>query len=165
MLTADEIRLISGCTVSSHIMSGIRAASGPQRRQPEAAAAPKVLYAVDARLTPSSPVTDVTRLARTATAAVHAAAGHVLATSQVMFPNGAVTLVLILAESHLSIHTWPEEDLIAIDLFSCGAIDGAAVVAELSSSLRLDGVQVREIDRGLDGAPATHGAAFSSPFS
>jgi hypothetical protein len=33
-------------------------------------------------------------------------------------------------------------------LFSCGAIDGAAVVAELSSSLRLADVRVREIERG-----------------
>ena len=47
--------------------------------------------------------------------------------SHVIFPNGAITLVLILAESHLSIHTWPEESLIAIDLFSCGAIDGQRV--------------------------------------
>jgi S-adenosylmethionine decarboxylase len=147
--TADEIRLISGCTVSSHIMPGIQAASGQQSLRRPAAAAPKVLYAVDARLTQSSPVTDVPRLTALATAAVQAAAGHVLSASHVMFPNGAVTLVLILAESHLSIHTWPEEHLIAIDLFSCGAIDGAAVVAELSSSLRLDDAQVREIDRGL----------------
>jgi S-adenosylmethionine decarboxylase len=107
-------------------------------------------------------VTDVPRLASLATAAVHAASGHVLETSHVTFPNGAVTLVLILAESHLSIHTWPEEDLIAIDLFSCGAIDGAAVVAELGRSLRLDGVRARRMDRGLAAGPA---AACRGQFS
>ena len=64
-----------------------------------------------------------------------------LDTSHVMFPNGAVTLVLILAESHLSIHTWPEDNLIAIDLFSCGAIDGTAVIDELVRSLRLEAVR------------------------
>ena len=48
-----------------------------------------------------------------------------------IFPNGAVTLVLILAESHLAIHTWPEENLVAVDLFTCGAIDADRVVAEL----------------------------------
>jgi S-adenosylmethionine decarboxylase len=146
---ASEIRLISGCTVSSLIMPGIRTASGQQSLRRPAAAAPKVLYAVDARLTPSSPVTDVAQLTSLATAAVQAADGHVLSANHVMFPNGAVTLVLILAESHLSIHTWPEEDLIAIDLFSCGAIDGAAVVAQLGSSLRLADARTRTMERGL----------------
>jgi S-adenosylmethionine decarboxylase len=72
----------------------------------------------------------------------------VLDTSHVIFPNGAITLVLILAESHLSVHTWPEEDLIAIDLFSCGSIDGEAVISELTRSLRLNAVSVRRLDRG-----------------
>jgi S-adenosylmethionine decarboxylase len=111
---------------------------------------PKLLYAVDARLTPSSPVADIGELAALASAAVAAGNGHVLNTSHVTFPNGAVTLVLILAESHLSLHTWPEEDLIAIDLFSCGAIDGQAVISALTRSLRLEGMTVRTLGRGLE---------------
>jgi S-adenosylmethionine decarboxylase len=113
------------------------------------AAAPKTLYAVDARCTPASPVADVAGLRGLAAAAVAAGGGHVLGTSHVVFPNGAVTLVLILAESHLSIHTWPEESLIAIDLFSCGAIDGRAVLADLTGRLALSQVTVREVPRGL----------------
>jgi len=115
---------------------------------------PKLLYAVDARLTPASPVTDVTRLTALAAASVTAAQGHVLDSSHVIFPNGAITLLLILAESHLSIHTWPEEQLIAIDLFSCGAIDGQAVIAGLARRLRLDQVSVRVVHRGLGAGPA-----------
>jgi S-adenosylmethionine decarboxylase len=69
--------------------------------------------------------------------------------SHVVFPNGAITLVLILAESHLSIHTWPEENLIAIDLFSCGAIDGQRVIDELVGGLRLTAARVTQVDRGL----------------
>jgi S-adenosylmethionine decarboxylase len=69
----------------------------------------------------------------------------------VVFPNGAITLVLILAESHLSIHTWPEEDLVAVDLFSCGAIDADRVISELASLLRLDRVTVRAVPRGRPG--------------
>jgi S-adenosylmethionine decarboxylase len=34
-------------------------------------------------------------------------------------PSGA-TGVLLLAESHFSIHTWPEKDLVAVDIFTCG---------------------------------------------
>jgi len=129
-------------------MPGIDAArSYPQlpRQEPFA---PKFLYAVDARLTRSAPVADITRLTSLTGAAVAAGNGHVLDTSHVIFPNGAITLVLILAESHLSIHTWPEEDLIAIDLFSCGGIDGDTVISELTRSLGLEAVSVRKLARG-----------------
>lgn len=129
-------------------MPGIDAASSYAQLRRQEAFAPKLLYAVDARLTRSSPVADITRLTSLTAAAVAAGNGHVLDTSHVIFPNGAITLVLILAESHLSIHTWPEQDLIAIDLFSCGGIDGDTVISGLTRSLRLEGVSVRKLDRG-----------------
>jgi S-adenosylmethionine decarboxylase len=130
-------------------MPGMDAASKYAQLRRQEAGMPKLLYAIDARLTPSSPVTDVGPLTELAVAAVTAGRGHVLDTSHVSFPNGAVTLVLILAESHLSIHTWPEENLIAIDLFSCGAIDGEAVIDGLVRSLQLEAVSVRQLRRGL----------------
>ena len=34
--------------------------------------------------------------------------------------EGAFTALYLLSESHLSIHTWPERDYIAIDIFTCG---------------------------------------------
>jgi S-adenosylmethionine decarboxylase len=130
-------------------MPGMNAARSFAELRQHEAALPKMLYAIDARVGPDSPVTDAAVLRGLATAAVHAGGGHVLDTSHVTFPNGAVTLVLILAESHLSIHTWPEENLIAIDLFSCGAIDGQAVLDELVGVLLLTEVTVREVRRGL----------------
>jgi len=43
------------------------------------------------------------------------------------FAPGGVTGVLVLAESHISVHTWPEHDFAAVDIFMCGnaAIDKA----------------------------------------
>jgi S-adenosylmethionine decarboxylase len=35
-------------------------------------------------------------------------------------PNGGVSGVAVLAESHISIHTWPERDYGALDVFMCG---------------------------------------------
>ena len=34
--------------------------------------------------------------------------------------SGAFTALYLLSESHLSIHTWPEKNYIAIDIFTCG---------------------------------------------
>jgi S-adenosylmethionine decarboxylase proenzyme len=76
----------------------------------------------------------------------------VLDESAVVFPNGAVTLVLVLAESHLSVHTWPEEGLVAVDLFSCGSIDGPTVIDELVRRLGLERVRMQRLDRGLAAA-------------
>ena len=115
---------------------------------PQAPAAPKLLWTVDGSPAPGSPVSDIAELTAVATAAVRAGDGHVLDTSHVIFPNGAVTLVLILAESHLAIHTWPEENLIAVDLFSCGSIAAERVAGELIRSLRLADPQVRRMERG-----------------
>jgi S-adenosylmethionine decarboxylase len=79
---------------------------------------------------------------------VRAGGGTVLDSSHVIFPNGAVTLVLILAESHLAIHTWPEENLIAVDLFSCGTIAAERVADELITALRLARPHLQRMARG-----------------
>jgi S-adenosylmethionine decarboxylase len=130
-------------------MPGMEAASSYTDLRRQEAVSAKRLYAIDAVTTPASPVTDVDILSEIAVGAVRAGRGHVLDISHVVFPNGAITLVLILAESHLSIHTWPEERLIAIDLFSCGAIDGQRVLAELTAALHLESARVTEVERGL----------------
>ncbi|HYK32465.1 MAG TPA: S-adenosylmethionine decarboxylase [Streptosporangiaceae bacterium] len=129
-------------------MPGIEPASRFAELRRHEAASPKQLYAVDARSTRDSAVHDLATLTAAAVAAVGAGGGHVLDESNVVFPNGAITLVLILAESHLSVHTWPEEGLVAIDLFSCGAIDGEAVIGALISDLGLTSVAISRLPRG-----------------
>ena len=129
-------------------MPGIEPASRYTELRRQEAASPKALFAVDAICGPESAVHDLADLTTIAAAAVEAGGGHVLDTSQVNFPNGAITLVLILAESHLSIHTWPEESMVAIDLFSCGGIDGGLVIDRLIRGLRLESVAIRQIPRG-----------------
>jgi S-adenosylmethionine decarboxylase len=134
-------------------MPGNRVPGPLADRAPATAPARKLLHTVDARLTPGSPASDIGALTAAATAAVRAGGGHVLDTSHVVFPNGAVTLVLILAESHLAIHTWPEDNMIAVDVFSCGAIDAARVTGELVALLRLTDVRAQRLDRStLPGA-------------
>jgi S-adenosylmethionine decarboxylase len=137
--------------------------SGQGARPPAAAPGRKVLHAVDATLPANSPASGVGELRAAATAAVRAGRGHVLDSSHVIFPNGAVTLVLILAESHLAIHTWPEEDRIAIDLFSCGSIDADLVTSHLVQALRLTGVRVQSLDRAMGQAAGQAGTDSDTP--
>jgi S-adenosylmethionine decarboxylase len=129
-------------------MPVIEPASRYSELRRQEAVSPKVLFAIDAISVPGSPVHDLADLTSAAVNAVDAGSGHVLDSSHVIFPNGAITLVLILAESHLSIHTWPEESLVAIDLFSCGAIDGRVVLDHLVRDLRLESVAIRQVPRG-----------------
>ena len=49
------------------------------------------------------------------------------------FPNGGFTMLLLLAESHASIHTYPEYDSCFVDLFTCG---NSCIVEKADSILR-----------------------------
>lgn len=63
-------------------------------------------------------------------------------------PQG-ITTTAVLAESHLTIHTWPELDLVSIDLFACGpGIDINSGLSVLDRLLKPAVVSVFAIDRG-----------------
>ncbi|MFP4592047.1 adenosylmethionine decarboxylase [uncultured Ralstonia sp.] len=62
--------------------------------------------------------------------------------------TGGVTGVLLLAESHLSIHTWPEHRFAAIDAFMCGTGTTHAARAVFERALAPARVDVRIAQRG-----------------
>ncbi|MGG5817959.1 adenosylmethionine decarboxylase [Falsiroseomonas sp. HW251] len=66
-------------------------------------------------------------------------------------PNGGVSGVLVLAESHISIHTWPERDYAAIDIFMCGDCDPAKALPAIKKGFQPERVQLAEHKRGLIG--------------
>ncbi len=63
-------------------------------------------------------------------------------------PNGGVSGVVVLAESHISIHTWPERHFAAIDIFMCGECDPHLAVPVLQTTFRADRVELDEQRRG-----------------
>jgi S-adenosylmethionine decarboxylase len=64
-------------------------------------------------------------------------------------PNGGVSGVLVLAESHISIHTWPERDFAAIDIFMCGSCDPYKSLPALKAAFRPASIHLGEQRRGL----------------
>jgi len=46
-----------------------------------------------------------------------------------------ITGVIVLAESHISIHTWPENNYAAIDVFMCGTCDPEVAVDHITSKI------------------------------
>ena len=66
--------------------------------------------------------------------------------------QGGVTGVLLLAESHLSIHTWPEHGFAAIDAFMCGTGTTHAARAVFEQALAPQRVDVRVARRGAEPA-------------
>jgi S-adenosylmethionine decarboxylase len=63
--------------------------------------------------------------------------------------NGGVSGVALLAESHISIHTWPERDYAALDVFMCGEVSPAAAVPILRQAFQPTSLHVEDYKRGV----------------
>ena len=63
-------------------------------------------------------------------------------------PNGGVSGVVVLAESHISIHTWPERGFAAIDIFMCGACNPHDAIPVLRTAFCPGRVDLNEERRG-----------------
>ncbi|MFH1767746.1 MAG: adenosylmethionine decarboxylase [Candidatus Omnitrophota bacterium] len=64
-------------------------------------------------------------------------------------PSGGISGVAIIQESHLSIHSWPEYNYAAIDIFVCGDVNPYRAIPVLTKGFKTKDVQVMEIKRGL----------------
>lgn len=72
-------------------------------------------------------------------------------------PQG-VTGVLLLEESHFSLHTWPESGYAAFDFYTCGALDPEPAARVVAEGLGGAKVTLLEVDRGQRGETESVGA-------
>lgn len=109
---------------------------------------PPLLYAVDL-----SGCTSIADLGPTAIAGIFAAAlkgagATVVQAVSHEFPGAGQTCVLILAESHAVLHTWPETGTVNLDIFSCSTrLMSHAAISELCLAFGATSVSVQEISR------------------
>lgn len=80
--------------------------------------------------------------------ALAASGATILEMSSHRFVPQGVTILALLAESHASLHTYPEHAAVFVDVFTCGAADPRTAVDLLTHELQPGQVTVQVIRRG-----------------
>ncbi|NOY67856.1 MAG: adenosylmethionine decarboxylase [Gammaproteobacteria bacterium] len=62
--------------------------------------------------------------------------------------SGGISGVAVLAESHISVHTWPERNYAAFDVFMCGVATPSNAVSILTEAFEPDTITTNELLRG-----------------
>jgi S-adenosylmethionine decarboxylase len=67
------------------------------------------------------------------------------------FPPDGVSGVVVISESHLSIHTWPEAGYMALDIYTCGEESKPQVAVDyVLEQIGAKQTHITEVTRGLD---------------
>ncbi len=81
--------------------------------------------------------------------AVRSAGGTIVTDIFHGFSPHGVSGVIVIAESHVAIHTWPERGFAAVDVFSCSPkLDQEAIECAFASALKSESVTRRVEPRG-----------------
>lgn len=95
-------------------------------------------------------LTDPLHIEKTLRMAAEASGATILHSHMHHFsPFDGVSGVVLLAESHISIHTWPERLYAAIDIFMCGECDPHLALPAIRSGLKAANLSVQELRRGI----------------
>jgi S-adenosylmethionine decarboxylase len=116
------------------------------------------LYSVDLRgctaIAAQAPETVATTFQRT----LESAGATVVRSLSHNFPGAGLTCVLILAESHAVLHTWPETGTVNVDIFSCSTrLESLKAIAELGRVFGADQVSIQEVSRADGHLPPADG--------
>ena len=98
----------------------------------------------------STLLNDVKTLERHLLAAVQLSGATVIQPFFHQFSPHGITGVVVVAESHFALHTWPEYGYCAVDIFTCGdTVDGHVALDYLKEHLGAATASVMEIKRGV----------------
>lgn len=112
---------------------------------------------------PADVMNDVERIERAMVGAAREMGATIVASEFHRFNPYGVSGMVIISESHLSIHTWPEYGYAAVDVFTCGeVIDPTRAHNTLREAFESTSDSVVELKRGLmDVPPGTLPKAYN----
>jgi S-adenosylmethionine decarboxylase len=96
----------------------------------------------------ASHLSDIAYIEKTMRACVKASGATLLHIHLHRFEPDGVSGVAVLAESHISVHTWPESRYAAFDVFMCGDTQPEVCIAIMREAFEAERVNVQEILRG-----------------
>lgn len=64
-------------------------------------------------------------------------------------PSGGISGVAVLAESHISVHSWPERDFAAFDIFMCGDARPEMAIPVFKQTFLPGRMEIRDLMRGI----------------
>lgn len=106
------------------------------------------LYSVDMARCDALGTFDAPALAAVFASALTGAGATIVHEAMHEFPGAGLTCVLILAESHAVLHSWPETGTVNIDIFSCSPrLRSLAAIDELGRLLGARDVSIQEVAR------------------
>ena len=69
---------------------------------------------------------------------------------------------VLIAESHIAIHTFPEHNQVWVDIFSCKGFDEIPAIDRIVDTFELDATRINKLERGLE---YPHDVAASVPLN
>jgi S-adenosylmethionine decarboxylase len=76
--------------------------------------------------------------------------------------DSGISGFVIIAESHISVHTFPRKDYVNVDIFSCQSFDKDQALDRVKELFGLEEVKTWVLDRGLEWLDARQGALETS---
>lgn len=108
-------------------------------------------YIVEASGCNSKTIGDVEKVQQILVKAAEVAGSKVWSVSCSKFPPSGVSGVVVISESHISTHTWPELRYAALDIYTCGSrTEPEKAVIYAIEAFGAETSHITEITRGLD---------------
>lgn len=112
---------------------------------------------------PNHLLNDADYIEKVFSTAVELAGAHVITKVAHRFEPYGVSIVFVLSESHLSIHTWPERGYAAVDMYTCGTSDPATACKYIVQELNATSSYNTYVQRGLPCTPCTTSDLIKDP--